>query len=134
MAATLRHYLRGEATERIPVWWMISRSPEWTRDRVERWLTALDDARAACVPSEAVVGGGSLPGRALPSWALALRDPARPADVLARQLRFATPGVIPRVVDDQVMIDARTILQGQDEPLLDVLRGVLGGRENGELR
>ncbi|HMM41379.1 MAG TPA: L-seryl-tRNA(Sec) selenium transferase, partial [Thermomicrobiales bacterium] len=37
LAATLRHYVRGEATEMVPVWWAISRPVEWLDRRARGW-------------------------------------------------------------------------------------------------
>lgn len=113
--ATLRHYLRGDAEERIPVWWSISRSPEWLENRARTWAVAVGEI-ASVITTEAVVGGGSLPGKTLPSFAIALDDPA--PDALAARLRLGTPHVVPRIVDGRVAVDARTVLPGQDDGLI----------------
>jgi L-seryl-tRNA(Ser) seleniumtransferase len=120
--STLRHYLRGDAEELIPVWWSISRSSEWLEDRVRGWAAAVGE-RASVVPTDAVVGGGSLPGKTLPSYALSLRDPA--PDALAARLRLGQPHVVPRIVDGQVAVDARTVLPGQDDALVAAVRDAL---------
>ncbi len=120
--ATLRHYLRGDAEEKIPVWWSISRESDWLEARAREWATAVGE-RASVVPSDAVVGGGSLPGKTLPSFAIALRGPA--PDALAARLRLGTPHVVPRIVDGDVAIDARTVLPGQDDALVEAVRSAL---------
>lgn len=120
--ATLRHYLRGDAQEKIPVWWSISRESEWLESRARDWAAAVGD-RASVVPTDAVVGGGSLPGKTLPSFAISLRDPA--PDALAARLRLGNPHVVPRIVDGDVAIDARTVLPGQDDALVAALRSAL---------
>ncbi len=116
--ATLSHYLRGDAEEHIPVWWSISRSAEWLESRALGWVGALG-TRAMVVATEAVVGGGSLPGRTLPSFAIALEDNA--PDALATRLRMGSPHVVPRIVNGRVAVDARTVLPGQDDQLLGAL-------------
>ena len=120
--ATLRHYLRGDAEKRIPVWWSISRESDWLEDRAREWAVAVGE-RASVVPTDAVVGGGSLPGKTLPSFAISLRDSA--PDALAARLRLGTPHVVPRIVDGDVAIDARTVLPGQDDALVAALRSAL---------
>jgi L-seryl-tRNA(Ser) seleniumtransferase len=124
VAATLRHYLRGDATEQIPVWWSISRSAEWVQQRASSWAQALGGI-AEVVPSEAVVGGGSLPGKTLPSWAVALAAPGMHPDTLSRRLRTGNTAVVPRIVDNRVLIDARTVLKSQDPALLAAIRAIL---------
>lgn len=121
VAATLRHYARGEAPECIPVWWSIAREPQWLRERVERWRDQLG-GRGDVVATDAVVGGGTLPGRTLPSFALAFDGGEGGADKLARTLRVGTPHVVPRVDHQRVLVDARTVLPRQDAPLLEALQ------------
>jgi len=124
IAETLRHYARGDAPEALPVWWSISRSSHWLKDRCDRWAGALGE-RASVVETSAVVGGGSLPGKTLPSFSLVLSVGSGSADSLSRLLRIGTPHVIPRIVHGQVAIDARTVLQYQDDELLCAVRAAL---------
>ncbi|MGH7130279.1 MAG: L-seryl-tRNA(Sec) selenium transferase, partial [Planctomycetaceae bacterium] len=123
--ATLRHYLMGNAVEEIPVWWSISRRADWLQERANRWAEALGE-KASVIRSVTVVGGGSLPGKTLPSCAVALESGERGPDALARRLRLGSPHIFPRIVDGRVTIDARTVLPRQDEHLLAALRHALG--------
>jgi L-seryl-tRNA(Ser) seleniumtransferase len=122
LAATLRHYLRGEAEEQVPVWWSISRKHDWLRERVLKWLAAVGTGELRAI--EAVVGGGALPGRTLPSYALALSADEHGVDQLATRLRLGSPPVVGRVERDALLIDARTVLPGQDDALIGALRAV----------
>ncbi|RIK45275.1 MAG: L-seryl-tRNA(Sec) selenium transferase [Chloroflexi bacterium] len=124
LAATLQHYARGDAEESVPVWWMLSRTAAWLEQRVATWLAHLDDGRFSSVATQSVVGGGSLPGKTLPSYALSIVDPQRNADVVARVLRSQRPIVFPRVEDQRVLIDARTVLPEQDDELLVALKSL----------
>ncbi len=125
LAATLRHYIRGEATEHIPVWWAISRDADWLETRVHGWKRALGLSGLSAIRTESVVGGGSLPGRTLPSWALSIETNAVDTDRLARVLRTGSPGVVPRIVDGKIAIDARTVLQDEDQLVVDAVRAAL---------
>jgi L-seryl-tRNA(Ser) seleniumtransferase len=118
----MRHYLRGEAEEKIPVWWSISREFGWLESRARGWAAELGEA-ATVVPTDAVVGGGSLPGKTLPSYAVAIHDVA--PDALAKRLRVGQPHVVPRIIDGHVAIDARTVLPGQDVDLIAALRAAI---------
>jgi L-seryl-tRNA(Ser) seleniumtransferase len=69
----------------------------------------------ALVETCAPVGGGSLPGFELPSVAVALAaPPGAGADALARALRRARVPVVGRVADGRVLLDARTLLPGDE--------------------
>ena len=116
---TLRHFLRGDAQEQIPVWWSISRKAGWLDARARGWADALGEC-ASVIATEAVVGGGSLPGKTLPSFAVAIDDATPTA--LATRLRLGSPHVVPRIVDGRVAIDARTVLPGQDDQLVGALK------------
>lgn len=125
LAATLRHYARGEATEHIPVWWAISRESGWLKERVLGWKRDLGLPGLSVIQTQSVVGGGSLPGRTQPSWALAIEAGSANVDDTARRLRTGAPKIVPRVVDGRVAIDARTVLQDEDHLVLAAVRGVL---------
>lgn len=128
LAATLRHYLRGTAEEEIPVWWSMSRSTEWLRNRVLSWKSQLGVDGLEVIETESVVGGGSLPGRTLPSYALAFRPSGGSMDGIARRLRTGSPAVFPRIVDDRVAIDARTVLEDEDKLVVSAVRNLFEAR------
>ncbi len=125
LSATLLHYLKGDAEKQVPVWRMISAAVPSLNERARIWQASLEElpVETAVIPGLSTVGGGSLPGETLPTVLLALRI-NRPDRFLAR-LRKASPPVIARVEDDQVVLDPRTVLPEQDEVLLAALRGVL---------
>jgi L-seryl-tRNA(Ser) seleniumtransferase len=76
------------------------------------------------VPGRSTVGGGSLPEETLPTYLLALES--RHPNALADQLREAVLPIIARVENDRVVIDPRTVLPGQEQPLLNSLKAALG--------
>ncbi|MBA2595394.1 MAG: L-seryl-tRNA(Sec) selenium transferase, partial [Chloroflexia bacterium] len=120
IAATLRHYARGEAESHIPVWRMIGFSQQAIKDRVDHFARDLNQ-RGIPVSTEAVastVGGGSLPGETLPSWALVLGPQCgEGVDDLARRLRLGTPAVFGRIESGHLLIDLRTVSPEDDEQL-----------------
>lgn len=119
LSATLLHYLREEAVERIPVWQMIAGTARRLKQRAAEWQKAL--GAGELLESRSTVGGGSLPEETLPTWVLAL--PADSPDDLAGRLRAA--GVVARVERDRVMLDPRTVLPEQDQPLLASLQAAV---------
>ncbi len=131
LGATLLHYLRGEAERDIPVWRMISTPAASLERRAAAWMAALPSPKGITIsvePAESTIGGGSLPGETLPTHALALRRSHRSASwaaATAAALRRGTPGIVPRIVDDRVLLDPRTVLPDQDGTLLARLREIL---------
>ncbi len=121
LQATLLAYVRGTATEEIPVWQMISTPPQTLAARAEAWRTKLAAAGVECAlrPGESAVGGGSLPGETLPTTLLAI--PVPHPDTLAKRLRTGPTAVIPRIEEDQLLFDPRTVLPAQDSMLVQAV-------------
>ncbi|MYC36310.1 MAG: L-seryl-tRNA(Sec) selenium transferase [Chloroflexi bacterium] len=127
LTATLVHYLRGEAEREIPVWRMISATAESLKERAHSWKRQLSEPYSVA-ESRSAVGGGSLPGETLPTWALALDASSLPegAEGVMRLLREGRPPVVARVEDERVMFDPRTVAPDEDMELLAALRGLNG--------
>jgi L-seryl-tRNA(Ser) seleniumtransferase len=121
VAATLRHYARGDAERSIPIWRMIAAPLQSLFDRANELRDRLAEAGVAVNPrtTTATVGGGSLPGETLPSVALSLGN-TQP-DECARRLRLGSPPVFARIEDGALLIDLRTVLPEHDHILLQSL-------------
>jgi L-seryl-tRNA(Ser) seleniumtransferase len=135
LEATLLHYVRGEAEREVPVWRMIAMPQESIRRRAEAWVSDLNRSGTQCdvVEGESAVGGGSLPGECLPTWLVSLRAPdgeesARSAaGRVAEVLRRGEPAVVCRVDSGSLLLDPRTVLEEQDEDVLDALKRAFSG-------
>ncbi len=123
--ATLRHYQRGEALQKIPLWRSIAMTPEMAELRAAGWRKQLGLACASVRESRSAVGGGSLPGMVLPTKVLALRVPAPDAAALA--LRRCDPPVVARIEEDLLVFDPRTVLPHEDGALVAAIKRVVGG-------
>jgi L-seryl-tRNA(Ser) seleniumtransferase len=119
LEATLRLRLTGRLDE-IPVERMLRASAEDIRRRAAMWSVKLAERGVAVtlVAGESAVGGGSLPERGLPTVLLGLSGPA---SRLAAALRHGEPPVIARIEKDACCLDARTVLKGEDETLIDAV-------------
>ena len=124
LTATLLHYVRDEAAQKIPVWRIISDEAATLASRADQWRESLGD-RASMVAGYSTIGGGSLPGETLPTSLLALDVAEGGADGLAARLRQGAPPVVGRIEDERVLLDPRTVLPEQDEELLRVVRRAL---------
>ncbi|MBI2979657.1 MAG: L-seryl-tRNA(Sec) selenium transferase [Chloroflexi bacterium] len=128
LAATLRHYLKGEAQSKIPVWAMLSTPLEDIEQRAGKWANALK-GMAQVIDGKSMIGGGSLPESTLPTKLVAIKGEHKGknrnlAPTLAQKLRSADIPIIGRVSDDVLLLDPRSILPEEDEILLRELRNL----------
>ena len=123
LEATLRQRLAMHL-EDIPVERMLRMEVTEIRRRAGLWSVKLEErgVKTTLVPGESAVGGGSLPGHALPTMLVAL---AGPASRLATALRRGEPPVIARIEKDACCLDPRTVLRGEDEQLIDAVEAAV---------
>jgi L-seryl-tRNA(Ser) seleniumtransferase len=119
LTATLLHYLRDEATAKIPIWEMIARSLDSLAERAEAWRSAIGGPTSV-VPGQSTVGGGSLPGETMPTSLLSIDASTMPggASSLAARMRRCSPPIIGRIEDERVLLDPRTTPPHFDETLV----------------
>jgi L-seryl-tRNA(Ser) seleniumtransferase len=125
LEATLRHYQRGQAATHIPVWRMIAAPPEKLATRATHWVTELQNhgISARTQHGTSTIGGGSLPGETLPTTLLALDAMQVPLslDELAKRLRLRPIPIITRIMHDALLLDPRTVLEEQDDEVVQAL-------------
>jgi L-seryl-tRNA(Ser) seleniumtransferase len=112
-------YLSGDATT-IPLWRMATTPLDELRARAEAITAGLSAAKV--VETDAVAGGGSLPGLTIPSVGVAV-EVENASEALAR---MRDHDVVARVVDDAVVCDLRTVDPDDDEVVAVSLASVLG--------
>ncbi len=69
-------------------------------------------------------GGGSMPAVPLPTRVLALKSSALSVDRLNHLLRQNEPPIIARISEGEVVIDLRTLLEGEEEIVCRALRAI----------
>jgi len=121
LSATLLHYIKNEAEQRVPVWQMIAMPAEQVKSRADSWVGAIGQGEV--ILGESTVGGGSLPGETLPTYLLALK--IRNPSTFLTHLRQADPPVIARLENNLVLLDPRTVLPEQETTLLTILQSLL---------
>jgi L-seryl-tRNA(Ser) seleniumtransferase len=124
LTATLLHYLRGEALEKLPVWRMIAEPLAAVRRRARRWARAIGPA-AKVVEGRSMIGGGSLPEESLPTALVAVPGDGAYVSDLARRLRLGEPPVVARIDSDALLLDPRTVLPREEAALLRALSAAL---------
>jgi len=119
LEATVLQLLRGDR-DTVPVLAALRRPAAEIRARAERWAQALALRGVSCqvVDLDAMAGGGAFAEESLPSAGIALEGTA---EVQLAGLRRGEPSVFARIVDDRVVLDARTVLPGEDEGLLQAI-------------
>ncbi|WP_324717242.1 L-seryl-tRNA(Sec) selenium transferase [Carboxydochorda subterranea] len=129
LAAVLDLYLEGRVTD-VPVWEMLHRAQDQLLERAHRLAEAIRQRLAGeleqavtvrAVAMEAEVGGGSLPGAALPSAGveIAAAGDEGLAECLARALRLGRPPVVGRIERERLVLDLRTVWPEQDEAVAE---------------
>jgi L-seryl-tRNA(Ser) seleniumtransferase len=131
MEATLREYLDEEkAIKEIPTLRMLT----LPLDKLEEEAGALyrllaerlgDKAELSVERSVSAVGGGAMPTADLPAAVVALRPRCVSLNDLTAALRRNAPAVIGRLQDDRLLLDVRTVLDGEIPLLADALAGAM---------
>ncbi|MCS6908631.1 MAG: L-seryl-tRNA(Sec) selenium transferase [Anaerolineales bacterium] len=124
LSATLLHYLKEEATQKIPIWKMISLPVDEIYRRAWAWTEKLSQLgiKASVIEGTSTIGGGSLPGETLPSHLLAIRT--KQPQLFLRKLRENSPPIIARIEQDLVAFDPRTVLADEEAPLLAAIESL----------
>lgn len=120
LEATLRLYREGRS-DQIPLWRMLAQTPSdllrharRVAARIRREMAQQDILGTVTVRSEtAPVGGGSLPGVELPTAVVAIALTSLSTAAMEGRLRQGSPPVVARVADDAIILDMRTIDEGQ---------------------
>ncbi len=130
LQSTLLHYLKEEATKKIPVWMMIAVKLDQLDARSKKWAERLKNTGldTAVVDARSTVGGGSLPEETLPTRALAIS--VRDADGFVSRLRQNFPPIIARIEENRVLFDPRTVMPSEEDKLIEgIERSVKLGKE-----
>jgi L-seryl-tRNA(Ser) seleniumtransferase len=130
LEATLEIYREGEAAARaeIPTLRLLTAGlPELER-RKDRLLAALARAALPLVVgarrARSAVGGGALPLAEPETWAVTVRHPSLGAEALAARLSAAPVPLVVRIAEDQVVLDLRTLEDGDLPEVVAALAAV----------
>ena len=105
--------------EQIPALRMITMSAESIRARAERLVARMAGWDADVRPGLSIIGGGSTPEQALPTWLVCIGG--YEATHLEEELRQGDPAVVGRIEDDRLVFDLRTVFEPEEEELLEAL-------------
>lgn len=130
LEVVLMEYLSEEkAIENIPVLRMITASLEEVSRKAKNLARILRrgelEAKLQVVPCESQIGGGSLPLERIPSQAVAIQPTRISVPELEECMRHLPVPVIPRTVNDMILLDVRTIEERQFKVIASQLKSLL---------
>jgi L-seryl-tRNA(Ser) seleniumtransferase len=99
---------------------MLKKKAAKLKKNIEKEKLAIE-ARVA--EGESATGGGSLPGVPIKTYVVALTSKLS-ADRLSHLLRRNEPPIIARIADDEVLLDMRTLLDGEEDLIVQALKGI----------
>ncbi len=132
LEAVFHEYMDEErAVKNIPVLKLINRSAEEIRKQAEVLQGLLTDqvgnlCEINVVECESQIGGGSLPLQRIESFSLSVRPLNMTTSLLERFLRHEEHPVVGRVVNDCLIMDMRTVLNGEEELILHAFKNIFG--------
>lgn len=131
LEATLRLFLKNERDliNEHAVLRLLMRKPEDIKRAARRCARALqqefgDQIEVKVKTSVSEIGGGSLSTEELPTYVVSVLPRAGGVDHLARRLRQAEIPVYGRVIENELRLDFRTVLPGQEKNVLNAFRHV----------
>jgi L-seryl-tRNA(Ser) seleniumtransferase len=130
LEATLKLFLdESIALREVPTLQMLRRSLSEITTQAERIASqvrqSVSNAAVTTAPGFSQMGSGSLPTQELATMLVAVQPEKISVEQLANRLRHHSTPIFARIQNDQVLIDPRTLRQGDEEILIASLREIL---------
>jgi L-seryl-tRNA(Ser) seleniumtransferase len=128
LEATLDAHRRG-ALEELPLFQMLGLTTEAIEARARDLARRLEesipsDLKVTVISGSSAVGGGSGPNVHPPTVLLALFHETLTANEIESKLRAASPPIIARIAEGQVLLDLRTVDVSEESDLLTALKSL----------
>jgi len=126
---TLRLFLESETLyQNNPTLRMLTAPAVHLKKKAESLLTALEPLHSGwkfrITPSDSATGGGSLPGFSIPSFALSVRSSKYSSTELSQFFRDYEPPIIARIIHDEILLDMRTLMDGDEDIIISCLKSI----------
>ncbi|MCX7832061.1 MAG: L-seryl-tRNA(Sec) selenium transferase [Actinobacteria bacterium] len=130
LEATLRLYLEEDPWQTIPVLRMLSMPAEEVKKKARKLKKILKNEFGNRIEVELIAtvarsGGGALPDIDIPSYGVALSVPGKSSVCIEQSLRHTDPPVIVLVQDEKIIMDARTLLDGEEKKIISALKQIV---------
>jgi len=134
LEASLKLFLDEQVAFReVPTLRMLMRSSSQILKQAERIESQLkkgiSSASVTTMDGFSQMGSGSLPAQNLSTTLIAIRPEKFSAESLAKQLRQYKTSVFARIQNGQVLIDPRTLIDGDEDVLVKALIEILGKKQ-----
>lgn len=132
LEVTLRLYLDPERAKReIPTLRMLSAGVDEMRERAERLAGRIAEACGSAYATGTAedvsrAGGGALPMADIPTVVTTVVPARMSVAELEARLRLGEPPIVARISDERLLIDPRTLLDGDDEVIVAALSALAG--------
>ncbi|MHC4469390.1 MAG: L-seryl-tRNA(Sec) selenium transferase [Planctomycetota bacterium] len=130
LEATLKYFLdRKRAFAEHPTTRMLTMPLAELKRRarlIARKIGKPDGASIEVLEDTSEVGSGSYPAHQIPTFVVAIAHDTLPAEEIALRLRRRPLGVFGRIKHDQVLLDPRTIQEGEEAEVAEAVREVVG--------
>jgi L-seryl-tRNA(Ser) seleniumtransferase len=117
------------ALDEVPTLRMLRRSLDDLASQADRIAAAIRQqvvyTELAVIDGFSQMGSGSLPGQNLPTKLVAIQSSLISPTDLARDLRRHNPPVVTRIQNDQVLVDPRTLLDGEEQVVINAVIAAL---------
>jgi L-seryl-tRNA(Ser) seleniumtransferase len=134
LEATLKLFLdESIALREVPTLRMLRRDPseiaKQAEGMAEELKKSVSGVEVMTICGFSQMGSGSLPVQNLATTLLALKPEKISAESLAQQLRQYSTPIFARIQNDQVLVDPRTLLSGDDKIVIDALVEIFGRKD-----
>ncbi len=134
LEATLSLFFdEAEALRKVPTLAMLMRGEGTLSEAAERIVARVTDsgaeAQIKAIAGSSQMGSGSLPAQDLPTTIVSIKPETMTADELALALRRNEPPIFARIKDDALLIDPRTLLEGDEQIVITALADILTRKE-----
>ncbi len=131
LEATLKLFLdESMALSQVPTLQMLRCDVSDIAKKAKRLASQLgksiSNSTITTIPGFSQMGSGSLPTQNLATTLVAIRPEKISAELLASRLRRYNTPIFTRIQNDQVLIDPRTLLGGDDKIVIKALLDILG--------
>lgn len=128
LEATFEAYRHETVMDEIPVLKMLSMTKAEIKQRTLNFAQNLHeklgenkDLRFEVIDGNSVIGGGSAPSVQPETSLLAIKHEKMSASRFEQTLRFSRPSVVTRIIEERILIDLRTVSEGEETELLNIL-------------
>jgi L-seryl-tRNA(Ser) seleniumtransferase len=127
LEATLAAFVQGKAAQEVPVLKMLATPASEVQSRCRQLVKSLGSVEGlelSVLDGFSKVGGGAAPETEIPTHLVSVGSKGLSAQTIQDRLRRHDPPVVARIADDQVLLDLRTVLPGEENALARALRAL----------